>query len=70
MLSGCHHCVECESSSGSSYLVRCVGMSSCSYCFGCVGLSGKDFHVLNEPYSRQDYFALVKRLRRDLGLPP
>jgi hypothetical protein len=27
-----------------------------------VGLSRKEFHILNQPYSRTDYFALIKAL--------
>jgi hypothetical protein len=65
-LIGCHHSIDSERCTASSYLVRCVGLSRSSYCFGCVGLSGKDFHVLNEPYSRQEYFALTRRLGREL----
>ena len=65
---GCQHCVDCENCSSSSYLVRSVGLSGCSYCFGCVGLSNKDFHILNEPYPRKDYFAIVSRLTKELRL--
>jgi hypothetical protein len=45
-----------------------MAMSRCTYCFGCVGLSNKDFHILNKQYSRQEYFAITKRLARELGL--
>ncbi len=45
-------------------------MSNCEYCFGCVGLDGKSFHILNEPYDRQTYFALVKELSRQLPSEP
>lgn len=65
-LIGCHHCQLSEDCSSSSYLVRCVGLSGCSYCFGCVGLSGKDFHILNEPYERAEYFKLTQALLREL----
>lgn len=51
-----------------AYLVRSVSCSDCSYCFGCVGLRQADFHILNEPYERADYFAVVRRLERELGL--
>jgi hypothetical protein len=61
------HCTECERCTQCAYLVRCVGMSGCTYCFGCVGLSRKDFHILNEPYERQEYFDLSARLSRELG---
>lgn len=65
-LVSCAHCVECEDCSKSSYLVRCLALSDCTYCFGCVGLSNKDFHILNEPYERQDYFRIVGRLSRGM----
>lgn len=68
-LVGCHHCVLSQDCTSSSYLIRCEALSNCNYCFGCVGLSGKDFHILNEPYNRQDYFELTRRLRSELRLP-
>ena len=52
----------------SAYLVRCVSCTECTYCFGCVGLSKKDFHILNQPYSRKEYFAVVEKLKKELGL--
>jgi hypothetical protein len=67
-LIGSQHCIECEGCTSSAYLVRSVGCSGCTYCFGCVNLSGKDFHLLNEPYSRSDYFAITRKLAREFGL--
>ena len=64
----CSHCEKCERCTSSAYLVRCVACSGCTYCFGCVGLSKKDFHILNEPYERKEWFAKVAELRRALGL--
>jgi hypothetical protein len=64
----CNHCVECERCVGSAHLVKSIDCQACTYCFGCVGLTGKDFHVLNEPYERRDYFALVAKLSAALGL--
>lgn len=64
----CHHCAECQNCTSSSYLVRCSGLSNCTYCFGCTGLHGKDFHILNEPYDRSAYFAITRRLMRELRL--
>ena len=69
---GCHHlanCVECSSCTSSAFLVLCKDMTECNYCFGCAGLSKKDFHILNEKYSRSDYFKIVKQLTRSLRLP-
>lgn len=61
-LQSCTHCEACQRCSQSSYLVRAIDCTNCSYCFGCVGLTGKDFHILNRPYPRGEYFALVAKL--------
>jgi hypothetical protein len=45
--------------------VACTG---CTYGFGCVGLAKRDFHILNVPYDRQTYFALVAKLTRELRI--
>jgi hypothetical protein len=60
------YCEACVSCSRSNYLVRCLRCVECDYCFGCVGLIGKDFHILNQPYSRSAYFKIVKALRLEL----
>ena len=63
---GCHDCSHCEDVTActhSAYLLRCSFCADCNYCLGCVGLAKKEFHILNRPYSRSDYFALVKTLR-------
>lgn len=67
-LRSCQHCDECQRCSDSAYLTRSVACANCTYCFGCVGLSRKDFHILNEPYDRQTYFATVAKLSRELGV--
>lgn len=64
----CQHCTDCERCAQSAYLVKSIGCNGCNYCFGCVGLSRRDFHVLNEPYERDEYFALTARLQRELGI--
>jgi len=64
----CAYCVKSEACSGSNYLVMCRNLSDCNYCFGCVGLSKKDFHILNQGYSRTEYFKVVARLRKELGV--
>jgi hypothetical protein len=71
---GCESChesaylLDCTGCSKSAYLVQCLGCTDCTYCFGCVGIAKKDFHILNQPYSRDAYFKLTKALRRELGL--
>ncbi|AKF85427.1 hypothetical protein MFUL124B02_12280 [Myxococcus fulvus 124B02] len=47
----------------------CRNLQDCNYCFGCVGLAKKDFHILNVPFPRTEYFKVVGKLRKELGLP-
>ena len=67
-LIACQHCIDSEGCSSSSYLVRCVSLTGCSYCFGCVGLLKKEFHILNQKYSRGDYFRIVAELKKQFGI--
>jgi hypothetical protein len=60
--------VQSENCSNSAYLVLSKNLSDCTYCFGCVGLSRKDFHILNVGFSRQEYFEIVKKLKKELGI--
>ena len=57
---GCQHCAH------SNFLVSCTDCIGCDYCFGCVGLENKDFHILNRPYPRKRYFALLKQLKEQI----
>lgn len=52
-----------------------VGSSNCSYgfcilqcknCFGCVNLQRKEFHILNQPHSKDDYFKKAAEIISDL----
>jgi hypothetical protein len=61
-LTNCRHCT------GSAYLIESVSCSECNYCVGCVGLVKKDFHILNQGYSRSEYFEILKKLKRELGV--
>ena len=46
----------------SSLIYDCRG---CSNCFGCVGLRKKQYHIFNEPYTKEEYLEKIKKL--DLG---
>lgn len=63
---GCTHCKGSSRCLQSAYLEHCLDCSSCQYCFGCVGIHGRDFHILNEPYSRSDYFKITSKLKKSL----
>lgn len=76
----CTHCQACTDCHNSNYCVRSRRLSGCSYvimstdchdsvfCFGCVGLVKKEFHILNHPFRRDEYFRIVKDLKAAFGL--
>ena len=67
----CYECTECRNCykvlysqystdcKDSYYLDNC---SQCEHCFGCSGLVHKQFHIFNEPYSKEDYFEQLATL--------
>lgn len=42
----------CQSCSDSYFLLDCVG---CKNCIGCVNLHQKQYHIFNQPYSKEEY---------------
>lgn len=67
----CHsssYCVESVNCTGSSYLIMSRDCHDCVFCFGCVGLHKKEFHILNQPFKRDEYFRLVKELKKTFNL--
>ncbi len=64
----CAYCIQCQHCSNSSYLVLCTACNECIYCFGCAGLNKQEFHILNQPYSRQEYFKVTKQLSYELKI--
>lgn len=77
---GCTHCSECDHVHDSSYCIRSSHLTKCSYvvlseschecvfCFGCVGLVKKEFHILNQPFRRDEYFRLLESLESTFGV--
>ena len=57
-----------ENCANSAYVYFSRNLSDCTYCFGCVGLAKKDFHILNVAFNRTEYFELVHKLKRELGV--
>lgn len=64
----CSYCVQSEHCSDSSYLILSENCSDCVFCFGCVGLVEKEFHILNEPFSRDEYFKRVAELKESFRI--
>ncbi len=56
----------CEGCEDSQYLVLCLDCTGCTQCFACVGLKGEEFCVLNQRYTRKDYFPVVQALKKRL----
>lgn len=67
-LFACAYCVRSENCSGSAYLTLSQNCSDCTYCFGSVGLAKKDFYILNAVFPRTEYFEIVARLKKEMGL--
>ena len=53
----CFYSAECENSYNLWFSKDC---NSCSDCFGCVGLRGKQYHIFNEPYTKEEYQKKIK----------
>ncbi|MBI2485267.1 hypothetical protein HYW18_03940 [Candidatus Uhrbacteria bacterium] len=49
----CYRSVRCEDSE------YCMVCRDCRNCFGCVGLAHKEFHILNKPYTEEEYWKTV-----------
>ena len=74
------HCHDCQACHNSSYCAHSTGLVGCSYvvlsqscfdcifCFGCVGLVNKEFHILNQSFSKDVYFQLLEKLEPLFGL--
>ena len=52
-------CSNCDS------VIECVQCVECRDCAYCVGISGARFHILNEEYNEEGYYAKLKALGVD-----
>ena len=41
-------------------------IANCSDCFGCVGIKNKQYCILNKQYSKEEYFELVEKIKKDM----
>lgn len=57
----CPTCVNCV------YCYNCNGVENC---FGCVGIKKGSYMILNKQYSKEDYFALVEQIKKDMTDKP
>lgn len=65
-LNNCMFCTGCWFSNNLEY---CELVYNSHDCFGCVSLNHKEYHILNRPYSKEEYFKRVleikDRLKKD-----
>lgn len=40
--------------------------NGCSHCFGCVNVRRKEYHILNQPYPKEEYVKKVLEIKNDL----
>lgn len=62
-INNCNFCFSCTNSSDLDF---CELVFNSKYCFGCIGLNHKGYHILNRPYSREDYFKRVAEIKEQL----
>jgi hypothetical protein len=66
----CYECFESDRLFDSKYsnlcfdsmdLAFCYDMRNCQNCFMCIGLRGKNYHIRNQPYTREAYLEELKK---------
>ncbi|MBI4232327.1 hypothetical protein HY605_03785 [Candidatus Peregrinibacteria bacterium] len=58
-LYSCASCASCQNSSDLFYCYDCIG---CQNCVGCYGLRNKQFYIMNEPHTKEEYFKKLEML--------
>lgn len=56
-------CMFCSGCWYSNNLTYCELVYNSRDCFGCVGINHKEFHILNQPYSKDDYFKRIAEIK-------
>jgi hypothetical protein len=51
-------------------LEYCISCFSSTDCFGCVGLKKKQYCILNKQYSKEEYFAMMERIKKHMDEVP
>ncbi|MFA6024032.1 MAG: hypothetical protein WC777_02340 [Candidatus Gracilibacteria bacterium] len=59
----CNFCLHTDRSSDSEF---CAYSRNLKNCFGCVYLENKEYHILNQPYSPEDYAKKVAEIHQEL----
>lgn len=71
-LEKCYQCVDCHNCFNSAYLLECdkcnnsyllYNCKNCTNCIGCFGLRNKEYHINNQPATKEGYEALLARIK-------
>jgi uncharacterized Fe-S cluster protein YjdI len=57
----CHFCIRVHT--GSRDCEYSWFLQNCSNCFGCVGLKDKEYCIFNIQYTKEEYFALLEKIK-------
>jgi hypothetical protein len=63
-LNNSNFCFACTTSSDLDF---CELVFNSKNCFGCVGINHKEYHILNQPYSKEEYFNKVAEIKAELS---
>lgn len=63
VLQNCTLCFFCVNSSNCEYSEL---MINCHDCFGCISLHRKQYYILNQPYTKEEYFKKVAEIKDEL----
>ena len=55
---------------GSSDTYYSDGCRSCSNCFGCVNLLKKEYCIFNKQYSKEEYFEVIEKIKKQMNEIP
>lgn len=61
-------CFECHPSCLD--FTYCIFCSSSSYLFGCVGLRNKEYCILNKQYTKEEYYLLIEKIKKNMEEMP
>jgi len=62
----CDYCWNCHTCSDCTFGFDLV---NCRNCFLCAGLRNVEYHILNKPYTAEDYAKEVQRMRKEYSVP-
>jgi len=63
VMNNCNFCYFCVNGSDLEF---CECVIASEFCFGCISLHRKRYYILNQPYSKEEYFKITAEIKADL----